>query len=78
VAATRFAAQVMLDQLDGQQTERTALELVRRRPLPFPPEPLAYAGIQLTRAALAAADRSEGRRNLWLRTLDQLGLGFDS
>lgn len=78
VAATRFAAQVMLDQLDGQQTERTALELVRRRPLPFPPEPLAYAGIQLTRAALAAADRSEGRRNLWLRTLDRLGLGFDS
>jgi glycine/D-amino acid oxidase-like deaminating enzyme len=78
VAATRFAAQVMLDQLDGQATERTALELVRRRPLPFPPEPFAYAGIQLTRAALAAADRRQGRRNRWLRALDRLGLGFDS
>jgi glycine/D-amino acid oxidase-like deaminating enzyme len=78
VAATRFAAQVMLDQLDGQATKRTALEMVRRRPLPFPPEPLAYAGIQLTRASLAAADRNEGRRNRWLRTLDRLGLGFDS
>jgi len=78
VAATRFGAQVMLDQLDGQQTARTSLGLVRRRPLPFPPEPFAYVGIQLTRAALAAADRSEGRRNLWLRVLDRLGLGFDS
>jgi hypothetical protein len=68
----------MLDQLDGQQTARTSLGLVRRRPLPFPPEPFAYVGIQLTRAALAAADRSEGRRNLWLRVLDRLGLGFDS
>jgi glycine/D-amino acid oxidase-like deaminating enzyme len=78
VAATRFAAQVMLDQLDGQPSVRTSLGLVRRRPLPFPPEPLAYAGIQLTRAALAAADRREGRRNVWLRALDRLGLGFDS
>ena len=78
VAATRFGAQVMLDQLDGQQTARTSLGLVRRRPLPFPPEPFAYVGIQLTRAALAAADRSEGHRNLWLRVLDRLGLGFDS
>ena len=24
------------------------------------------------------ADRDAGRRNLWLRTLDRLGLGFDS
>src|SRR3954447_6896213 len=78
VAATRFGAQVMLDQLDGQQTSLTSLGMVRRRPLPFPPEPMAYAGIQLTRAALAAADRNQGRRNLWLRGLDRLGIGFDS
>ena len=78
VSATRFGAQVMLDQLDGQQTARTSLGLVRRRPLPFPPEPFAYTGIQLTRAALAAADRRQGHRNLWLRALDRLGMGFDS
>lgn len=78
VGATRFGANVMLDLLSGQPTERTALRMVRSRPLPFPPEPLAYAGIQFTRLALAAADRNEGRRNLWLRTLDRFGLGFDS
>jgi hypothetical protein len=46
--------------------------------LPFPPEPLAWAGIQATRWSLAAADRHEGRRNAWLRALDAAGLGFDS
>ena len=67
----------MLDQLAGLDTERTRLEMVRRRPLPFPPEPLAWIGIQLTRWSLAREDRT-GRRNLWLRLLDRLGLGFDS
>jgi hypothetical protein len=51
--------------------------MVRRRPVPFPPEPLAWIGIQLTRWSLARADRT-GRRNGWLRILDRLGLGFDS
>lgn len=78
VAATRFAADVLLDLLAGEETERTRLEMVRRRPVPFPPEPLASLGIQATRWSLASADRREGRRNLWLRSLDKLGLGFDS
>jgi glycine/D-amino acid oxidase-like deaminating enzyme len=78
VGATRFGADVMLDLLDGVDSERTRLEMVRRKPLPFPPEPFAWSGIELTRRSLAAADRRQGRRNLWLRTLDRFGLGFDS
>jgi glycine/D-amino acid oxidase-like deaminating enzyme len=78
VGATRFAAEVMLDLLGADETPLTRLDLVRRRPLPFPPEPLAWIGIQATRHSLAAADRHEGRRNLWLRALDAAGLGFDS
>jgi glycine/D-amino acid oxidase-like deaminating enzyme len=78
VGATRFAAEVMLDLLSGEETPLTRLDLVKRRPLPFPPEPLAWIGIQATRHSLAAADRHEGRRNLWLRALDAAGLGFDS
>ncbi|SEG92779.1 Glycine/D-amino acid oxidase [Actinacidiphila yanglinensis] len=78
VGATRFGAEVMLDLLAGRPTERTALAMVRGRPLPFPPEPLATAGIGLTQWSLARADRSAGRRNLWLRALDRVGLGFDS
>jgi glycine/D-amino acid oxidase-like deaminating enzyme len=78
VGATRFGADVMLDLLGSRETTRTRLDMVRSRPLPFPPEPAAFAGIEITRRALARADEREGRRNLWLRTLDRLGLGFDS
>jgi glycine/D-amino acid oxidase-like deaminating enzyme len=78
VGASRFGGNVLLDLLSGQPTERTALGMVRGKPVPFPPEPLRSAVIQLTRASLARADRREGRRDLWLRTLDRLGLGFDS
>jgi glycine/D-amino acid oxidase-like deaminating enzyme len=78
VGASRFGARVGLDLLDGLDTERTRLGMVRKRPLPFPPEPARWAGITLTRRALARADRNEGRRGPWLRTLDRLGLGFDS
>ena len=78
VGASRFGARVGLDLLDGRTNEATALAMVRRRPVPFPPEPLRTGVIQLTRNRLAAADRNNGRRGLWLRTLDRLGLGFDS
>lgn len=78
VGATRFGAEVMLDLLDGADTERTRLEMVRTKPLPFPPEPFAWTGIALTKWSLARADSHDGRRNLWLRTMDRLGLGFDS
>ncbi|MCI4064384.1 FAD-binding oxidoreductase [Micromonospora sp. R77] len=78
VGATRFGARVMLDLLGGEQTPLTRLDLVRSKPLPFPPEPFRATGINLTRWSLARADAHEGRRNLWLRTLDRLGLGFDS
>ncbi|MEV6504124.1 NAD(P)/FAD-dependent oxidoreductase [Streptomyces prunicolor] len=78
VGATRFGADVMLDLLAGERTERTELEMVRKKPLPFPPEPFAWTGIALTKWSLARADNNGGRRNLWLKTMDTLGLGFDS
>ncbi|MEV0537031.1 FAD-dependent oxidoreductase [Kitasatospora sp. NPDC050463] len=78
VGATRFGAEVMLDLLAGERTERTSLEMVRSKPLPFPPEPVRWAGIEITTRSLERADRTGGHRNLWLRTLDRLGLGFDS
>jgi glycine/D-amino acid oxidase-like deaminating enzyme len=78
VAATRFGGRTAVDVLDGRDTEATRTRYVRTKPVPFPPEPLRYAVVQLTRNRLAAADRNQGRRGLWLRTLDRLGLGFDS
>ncbi|MEP6842786.1 MAG: FAD-dependent oxidoreductase [Pseudolysinimonas sp.] len=78
VGSTRFAARVLLDLLSGKPTELTELRMVRRRPTPFPPEPLASVGINMSRWALNRADHNEGRRNLVQKTLDAVGLGFDS
>ncbi len=78
VAATRFGADVVLDLLHGEDTERTRLAMVREKPLPFPPEPFRSVGINLTRWSLERADANAGRRNLWLKALDKAGLGFDS
>jgi glycine/D-amino acid oxidase-like deaminating enzyme len=75
VAATRFGAQIGIELLRGETRD---LRYVTTKPVPFPPEPLKSAVIQLTRNRLAAADRNEGKRGLWLKTLDRLGLGFDS
>lgn len=78
VGATRFAAEVLLDLLSGTATPRTELEMVRKRPMPFPPEPAAGIGINLTRWSLDRADHRAGNRNAFLRALDAVGLGFDS
>ena len=76
-ASSRFGARTMLDLLAGRKTELTELTIVKRKPFPFPPEPLRYPLVQFTRTQLAREDRT-GRRGLWLSTLDRFGLGFNS
>jgi len=78
VGSTRFGAQVMLDLLDGIDNERTRLKMVRKKPWPFPPEPFRFIFIRLTQWSINRADERQGKRNLWLKLLDLLGLGFDS
>ena len=41
-------------------------------------EPLRSVAVETVRHELDRADRDEGRRGLILRTLDALGIGFDS
>ena len=78
VGTTRFGAATMLDLLDGVETERTQLKMVQKKPIPFPPEPFRYIFIRITQWSINQADKHRGKRNLWLRSLDKLGLGFDS
>ncbi|KWX67169.1 FAD-binding oxidoreductase [Mycobacterium sp. NAZ190054] len=77
VASTRFGARVALDLLAGRQTERTRLKAVTGTAVPFPPEPLRWPAVELTRAALAREDET-GRRGVLLRALDRFGVGFNS
>lgn len=78
VGAARFSADVALDLLENVDSERRQYGIVRRRPMPIPPEPLRNPIIQFTRRSIIDADAKSGRRNLWLRSLDRMGLGFNS
>ena len=52
--------------------------MVRKKPIPFPPEPFKFIFIRLTQWSLNKSDQNQGKRNLWLKFLDFFGLGFDS
>ena len=43
----------------------------------FRSRPFRFVGIQATRWSMDREDKT-GKRNLWLRGLDKMGLGFDS
>jgi hypothetical protein len=76
-ASSRFGGVVLLDMLDDVHSPARDTDFVQSKPLPFPPEPFRFLGIQLTRWSLNREDRT-GKRNLWLRLLDRVGLGFDT
>jgi glycine/D-amino acid oxidase-like deaminating enzyme len=78
VGASRWAGGVVRDFILRPDSDLLQLRFVRSRPIPFPPEPLRFAAVQAVRWELDRADRNEGRRGLLLRTLDALGIGFDS
>jgi glycine/D-amino acid oxidase-like deaminating enzyme len=78
VATTRFAGRVLTDRLLDPTSPLLDLRLTSTAPFPFPPEPLRWVGVTLTRRAIARADRREGRRGPWLALLDRVGIGFDS
>lgn len=78
VGSSRFAARIMLGMLMNKHTDGIDTEMVATLPHPFPPEPFKSWGINQTQHSLAKADSNGGRRDLVLRTLDRLGIGFDS
>jgi glycine/D-amino acid oxidase-like deaminating enzyme len=78
VGASRWAGGVVRDMILRPDEDRLRLRLVTSPPIPFPPEPLRSLAVDTVRHELDRADRNEGRRGLILRTLDAIGIGFDS
>ncbi len=78
VGASRWAGGVVRDLILRPDEDRLRLRLVTSPPVPFPPEPLRSLAVETVRHELDRADRNEGRRGFVLRTLDALGIGFDS
>ncbi len=78
VGASRWAGGVVRDFVLRPDSDLLKLRFVQSAPLPFPPEPLRSVAVNLVRNELDRADRNEGRRGILLKTLDTLGIGFDS
>ena len=78
VGASRWAGGVVRDFILRPDSELLELRFVQSTPIPFPPEPFRSVAVNLVRHELDRADRNEGRRGLLLKTLDALGIGFDS
>ena len=76
VGATRFGARIGLELLGYDPTDILDMHFVRKKALPWPPEPFRWMGVTLTRKEMDRADRNNGKRGLWLRILDRLKLGF--
>jgi glycine/D-amino acid oxidase-like deaminating enzyme len=78
VGATRWAGGILRDMLLRPGSDLLRLRFVRTLPFPFPPEPLRNLTVETVRNEMVRADANGGRRGLLLRTLDALGVGFDS
>ncbi len=78
VGASRWAAGIVRDFILRPDEDRLRLRIVTSPPVPFPPEPLRSLVVETVRRELDRADREEGRRGVLLKTLDALGIGFDS
>ena len=76
VGATRFGARIGIEMLGYEPSDILDMQFVKKRALPWAPEPFRWFGVKMTQLALIKADKNNGRRGLWLKFLDSLGLGF--
>lgn len=76
VGASRFGARIAIELLGYQPSDVIKMKFVTKKALPWVPEPLCWIGVVLTQRALIKADKNGGKRGLWLKFLDMLGLGF--
>ena len=76
VGASRFGARIGIEFLGYQPSDVLEMQFVSSKSLPWAPEPFRWLGVRSTQYALIKADKNGGKRGLWLKFLDMLGLGF--
>ena len=77
LGTTRIAGRILAHMALDRADDLLDLSLVRRKPFPFPPEPLRSWAVASVTRALRRVDEG-GRPSLMLRLLDRLGIGFSS
>ena len=76
VSASRFGARIGIELLGYEPSDVIKMQFVTKKANAWPPEPFRWVGIRLTQLALIRADKNGGRRGLWLKILDMMGMGF--
>jgi len=76
VGASRFGARVGLELLGYQPSDILDMQFVRKKAMNWPPEPLRWFGVTMTRHGMMKADRNDGKSGLWMKLMDRLNLGF--
>ena len=69
----------MLDLLDGKRSMATQTKFVQEQTVALPTRAVqASSASRPLKLSRSISEDKTGKRNLWLRGLDRLGLGFDS
>lgn len=76
VSASRFGARIGIELLGYAPSDVIKMQFVTNKAKAWPLEPFRWVGIRLTQLALIRADKNGGKRGLWLKFLDKLGMGF--
>jgi len=77
IGSTRLAGKILAHRVLGRESPLLDLSMVRRKPFPYPPEPLRRLAVDAVTRRLRAVDA--GERPSWLlRALEKAGLGFSS
>jgi glycine/D-amino acid oxidase-like deaminating enzyme len=77
LGTTRLAGRILAHVALDRPSDLLDLSLVRRKPFPYPPEPLRSWSVGLVTRALRRVDAGEAPGPL-LRVLDRMGIGFSS
>jgi len=77
LGTTRMAGQILAHLTLERPSELLALSLVRKKPFPYPPEPLRSWSVAAVTRALRRVDAGESP-GLMLRVLERMGIGFSS
>jgi glycine/D-amino acid oxidase-like deaminating enzyme len=77
VANSRLAGQILGHMALEKSSELLDLAIVRKKPFPYPPEPMRSWAVDAVTGSLRHVDGG-GKPGILLRTLDALGIGFSS
>ena len=77
LGTTRLAGRILAHMALGRPSELLELSLVRKKPFPYPPEPLRSWSVAAVTRALRRVDQGD-RPGLVLRILERMGIGFSS